>query len=382
MKKLIVISAVLLLSSHAMAADWSFSGSIRMATWYDTADWGDSKVNGQTKDEATLWYFQGNSRLEAKARQDNITGHIEINLGNDGTNVTTENGNGNDTPVSTRRAYGTWKFADNAWLKIGKDYSPVSDFISNQFYGEDGNLLGFGQFYGKRPAGLTLGVGGFEIAFLTPTRGADLNTTSTGINNATGGDPDSYIPRVEAAYMLNIGTGYIRPFGGFQWYRVQETGQGNITGDIDVWSWVLGISSNWHIGAFSIGGQISYGMNESNVRSWQFVGNRASSSATLKTGGDDIANSYTLQFEIVPSYTVTDWLRLEAGFGYRMDNPHGAPGYSRPDGVYFTYFQGMITMAPGVFLCPEVGYLNSLDDYRGKEHVHGPYAGAKWQIDF
>ena len=148
-----------------------------------------------------------------------------------------------------------------------------------------------------------------------------------------------------------------------------------------MWSWVLGITASWNIGAFSLGGQISYGMNESNVRSWQFVGNRASSSATLKTGGDDIANSYTLQFEIVPSYTVTDWLRLEAGFGYRMDNPHGAPDTLDLTGS-LTYFQGMITMAPGVFLFPEVGYLNSLDDYRGKEHVHGPYAGAKWQIDF
>ena len=33
-------------------------------------------------------------------------------------------------------------------------------------------------------------------------------------------DPDSYIPRVEAGYMLKLGAGYIKPFAGFQYYTV------------------------------------------------------------------------------------------------------------------------------------------------------------------
>ena len=60
-----------------------------------------------------------------------------------------------------------------------------------------------------------------------------------------------------------LGAGYIKPFGGFQYYTVKSSAptQG-VTDDIDLYSYVLGVSTIWNIGAFSIGGQVSYGMNE------------------------------------------------------------------------------------------------------------------------
>ena len=82
----------------------------------------------------------------------------------------------------TRRAYGVWHFSDNAWLKVGKDNATVTDVISNQMYDADGNLYGEGNFYGRRPAGLTLGIGDFELAFLTPSYGADVGTTATAVS--------------------------------------------------------------------------------------------------------------------------------------------------------------------------------------------------------
>ena len=89
---------------------------------------------------------------------------------------------------------------DNGGLKIGKDYSPITDFISNQWYSTlTTTCSATGNFYGRRPAGLTLILGNFELAALVPSYGADLNTTATGINGVTGNaDPDSYIPRFEA----------------------------------------------------------------------------------------------------------------------------------------------------------------------------------------
>jgi hypothetical protein len=375
MKRLISILAMLILSSPAMAADWSFSGSQRFATWYLNQDWGDSRVNGQGSDQGTQWYFQGNSRLEAKVRAEKVNGHIELALGS-------PNDGGGDGNVTTRRAYGVWRFSENAWLKIGKDYSPVTEFISNQWVNEDNDMLGSGNFWGARPSGLTLGIGGFELAFLTPSYGSDVGATATGINGATGGDPDSYIPRVEASYMLTIGPGYIKPFGGFQYYTVEKNGIGNVTGDIDVWSWALGVSTTWNIGNFTLGGQVSYGMNEGNVKGWgtgYYL--RPTSSAYLKEG-DDLANVYTLQWEIVPSLTVTDNLRLEAGVGYRYDNADGAPGSSQKVATWTVYLQAMITMAPGVFLCPEVGYMDMMNNRAGLNFYSTTYAGAKWQIDF
>jgi hypothetical protein len=374
MKKLITIFAVLLLAAPAMAADWSFYGSQRIGTWYVDRDYGDGVVNGQDDDQATQWYFQGNSRLGVKVKADKVSGQIELGLGT--------GGDGGDTSVVTRRAFGVWKFTDNAWLKVGKDTSPVTDVISNQWFDADGDLYGEGNFYGRRPAGLTLGIGDFELAFLTPSYGGDTGTSAGGINGATGGDADSYIPRVEAGYMLKLGAGYIKPFAGFQYYTVESNGIGTVTDDLDIWSWVLGVSTSWNIGAFSLGGQLSYGMNEGSVTGWDTGSNaRAASQAYLKNG-DDIADVYTLQALIVPSLKFTDTLRFEAGLGYRQDNADGAPGFSQKDGEWVAYLQAMITMAPGVFLCPEVGYYDYMDGRDGNDQGNQWYAGAKWQIDF
>jgi hypothetical protein len=376
MKKLIVVLAVLMFAVPALAADWSFYGSQRIGTWYTEREYpGNSSAYGGNDDAATQMYFQGNSRLGAKVKADKVTGQIELALGT--------GGDGGDTAVSTRRAYGVWKVSDFTSFKVGKDYSPTTDFISNQWFNADNDLLGEGNFYGRRPAGLTLILGNFELAALVPTYGADLNTTANGVNGATGAtDPDSYIPRFEASYMAKLGAGYIKPFGGFQYYTVKPGGSTVLTDDVDVWSYVLGLSTSWNIGAFSIGGQLSYGMNEGNVQGWSTGSNARSISSAYLDGGDDIKDVYTLQALLVAALKFTDTLRFEAGFGFRQDNADGAPGFSQKDELWVTYLQALITMAPGVYLAPEVGYYDYLDGVNGDSQGYQWYVGAKWQIDF
>ena len=260
MKRSFVVLVAVLLAVPALAADWSFYGSQRVGTWYTEKSYpGDSNNYGTSDDAATQMYFQGNSRLGAKVQADKVSGLIELALG--------AGGDGGDTSVATRRAYGVWKISDYTGLKVGKDYSPVTDTINNQVFDSDDDLYGNGNFYGRRPAGLTLMLGDFELAALVPSYGADLNTTANGVNGATGNtDPDSYIPRFEASYMLRLGAGYIKPYGGFQYYTVKPGASTVLTDEVDVWSWVAGVSTVWNIGAFSIGGQLSYGMNEGAVR--------------------------------------------------------------------------------------------------------------------
>ena len=334
--------------------------------------------------------MQTNSRLGSKVKADKVTGQIEL-----ATTASTTDSAG-DGAVNTRRANGTWKFSDNAWLKVGKDFSPVTDFVSNQWFDADSDLYGEGNFYGRRPQGLTLGIGSFEIAFLTPQQGntggigsstSGILTPATNVNtfaqvNATG-DPDVYFPRLEASYKLTLGAGYIKPFAGFQYYSVNSSAPTqNVTDTIDLYSWVLGLSTSWNIGAFSIGCQLNYGMNEG-LSNWANSYNVANAQLpVLKTGGDKVADIYTLQALIVPALKFTDTLRFEAGFGYRQDNADGAPGYSLKDESWVGYVQALITLAPGVFLCPEVGYIDYMDNRAGNDEGYKWYAGAKWQIDF
>ena len=126
MKKFIAIFAVLLFVAPAFAADWAFYGSAARRHLVCGPDLSATPVNGQDDDQATQWALQGNSRLGAKVKADKVSGQIELSL---------SGSDGSDGGVGTRRAYGTWKFTDNAFLKVGKDYSPITDFISNQWYG-------------------------------------------------------------------------------------------------------------------------------------------------------------------------------------------------------------------------------------------------------
>jgi hypothetical protein len=391
MKKLTAIVAVLLVAAPGFAADWSFYGSERVATYYVSRDFGDSKneVNGSSSDAGTQWYFQGNSRLGAKVKADKVTGQIELATQASSTDSAGDGG------VNTRLAYGVWNFSDTSWLRVGKSYTPVSNFISNQFFDADNNLWGSGEFYGGRAQGLTLGVGSFQFALLTPQQGNTggigsstsgiltpaVNKTTLAQSNATG-DPDVYLPKFEGSYKLTLGSGYVYTFGGFQYYQVKSYTGSDVQDDIDIYSWVLGVGSKWDIGAFSLGGAVSYGRN-TKISGWSSGYNSPNASLPiLKTNGQNVADVYTLQAEIIPAFKLSDTLRLEAGFGYREDNAENAPGYSQKDGVWVAYVQALITLAPGVYLGPEIGYIDYMDDRAGDNQGYQWYAGAKWQIDF
>jgi hypothetical protein len=375
MKNALVFLAVLLLSIPAIAADWSFYGSARVSTFYVDQDYGDSQVNGQNDDQVTQWFFQGNSRLGAKVKADKVSGRVELALG--------KGGDGGDTAVTTRLAYGQWQFSDTASLKVGKDYSPVTDSnMSNQVFDSDNNMEGTGHFHGRRPAYIGLYVGNFEFAAITPIYGNNVGTTATGINGATGGDPDAYLPKLEAAYNFKYNAGYIRPKAGFQWYQVEENGLGNVTKDLDVYAYVLGVSSQVNVGAFYINAEVAWGANWSSPN-WKSGTNAATSSLPyLSPGGDDIRDVYSWSGMLVGGWRLSDTLKFEAGGGPRVDNAKNAPGPSQKDGSWIAYAQAVITLAPGVNIVPEAGYYDYMDDVAGNDQGYQWYAGAKWQIDF
>jgi hypothetical protein len=411
MKKLIAVCAVLLFVAPAFAADWAWYGSERVGTWYTDRDNGGNKnaaggqVNGQGDDAATQWNFQTNARVGARVKADKINGRIELRLstGADGYGAS----NSGDTSVGTRLAWGEWKFSDKASLKIGKMDSTATTIINNKMFGDDDEMLGKGQFYGGRPAGMELNVGNFALGAFTPKTGGDVNAygyapatlgtatatgaTNPGISGATNGEGDAYLPKVEARYKLDLGAGWITPFGGAQWYKIAPSGNGNVNDRLDVYSWVGGVGTQWNIGAFTIGGEVSYGMNMGNAgwaTNYNTVGSTSSSSrnAYLKPGTatnkSDIADVYTTQAELVAALKFTDTLRFETGVGYTVDNADGAPGFSQKDDALTVYAQVMITLAPGVNVIPEVGYIDYMDDRTGNNEGFQWYAGAKWQIDF
>ena len=383
MKKRNLVFAILLVAAPAMAADWSFFGSERMATFSTYQDFGDSQVAGQDNDAGTLWFFQSNSRLGAKVTADKVSGQIELATQASSTDSAGDGG------VNTRRAYGVWQFADNASLKVGKDYSPVTDNnMSNQVFGNDNALEGNGLFYGRRPSYIGLYLGGFEFAALTPAYGQNPGSTSgtspnlNGVQGATNGDPDVYFPKLEAAYNWKFDTGYIRPFGGFQYYKIEASDPGTVTDTLDIYSYVIGIGGQWNIGSFYLNSELAWGQNWSSSNWYSGLNASTSSLPYLKTNGDEVADVRSWSALLVGGLKATDTLTFEAGGGFRMDNADGAPGYSQKDGSWIAYAQTVVTLAPGVYLIPEVGYYDYMDDVAGNDQGYQWYVGAKWQIDF
>ena len=127
---------------------------------------------------------------------------------------------GGDLDVATRLAYGVWNFSDNAALKVGKDYSPVTKGFSNQVFNSDDDMEGSGVFHGRRPGQLTLILGGFELGLVTNA----LKNGSSGASNIApaGSDLDWNIPKIEARYTLKMDSFELSPFGGFQYFQVAD----------------------------------------------------------------------------------------------------------------------------------------------------------------
>jgi hypothetical protein len=83
---------------------------------------------------------------------------------------------------------------------------------------------------------------------------------------------------------------------------------------------------------------------------------------------------------LAAGFKFTDQLTFEAGVGYREDDSD-APGEDEDDTTE-GYLQAVISMAPGVWIIPEVGFTDYGDDINGDDEGDEFYLGAKWQIDF
>jgi hypothetical protein len=382
MKKLtilIALAAVVCFSVPAMAVDWNFYGSARMATFYKSTnekDVGDKFTDLQ-------WDLQGNSRLGANVKADHIKGQVELGLngtrngGGSGTDSLTSDGA--DGSVTTRRIYGTWNFGAGS-LKVGKDYTPVSKFVSAQAFDGDAGLIGYGAPYGGRPGQIALSFGGFDLALVTPKIDANLEDPETGTD--ANGQAKRIIPKIEASWGMAFDAWNFDLFGGYQYYSIKNvdslTNPGD-TNDISIDSYIMGVSGMFNFGPAFVGAQFQYGQNLGNAR-WS----GGQGQTTAQWDGDDDTNDVVSYGGIlIAGMKVSDMLSFEGGIGYIVDDPNEAPNnFDEKDKAYNVYLMSTIALAPGVYIVPEVGYQefgnNPEDDDKGNRF----YLGAKWQIDF
>ena len=380
MKKMTILMAAIALvcfSVPALAVDWNFYGNARMATFYtsiDEKDTGDKSTDLQ-------WDLQGNSRIGANVKADHIAGHFELGLNGtkDGKNSSTNSigSDGSDGDVTTRRIYGTWNFGAGS-LKVGKDYTPVSQFVSAQTFDGDAGLIGFGAPYGGRPGQLALSFGGFDIALITPKVDQDLKD-ETGAT--ADGDAKRIIPKIEAGWGMAFDAWNFYLFGGYNYYSLKNvdslTNPGS-TDDITVSSYILGASGMFNFGPAYVGGQIMGGQNLGNAR-WS----GGAFNAAGWDGDDDTNDVTTIGGILVVGFKMSDMLSFELGGGYIQDDPKDADnGFDEKTKAWDVYLNSTIAMAPGVFLIPEVGMRDFGNNPEDEDQGSSFYLGAKWQINF
>jgi hypothetical protein len=293
--------------------------------------------------------------------------------------------------------YGTWNFGAGK-LKVGKDYTPVSQFVSGQVFDEDLGLLGIGTQYGNRTPQIVFSFGGFDIAFVQQKKdlitGLKAATTATfaatnvlgqpvyvDLSTKDNGSVRSYLPKFEASYGMSFDAWNFGIQGGYQYYTISGvTGTNGSTGnDVDVTSYTIGGNVGFNFGPAYAKGAVSYGQNWGQA-AWGLNGFNNGGSDAYWDGDDGTDDTTSYQFALVAGMKATDMLSFEAGFGYRNDDPdvNGADDQS----VWAIYGQSVIAMAPGVYIIPEVGYYDYGDAFDGKAAGNSFYLGAKWQIDF
>jgi hypothetical protein len=192
-------------------------------------------------------------------------------------------------------------------------------------------------------------------------------------------DVDVSLPKLEASYSFKSDTFFIDVFGGYQTYELENADEDSV----DVDSYLIGANVGAGFGPLKLTVGASYAQN---LQAYQPVLATRSLFAAALAGpvldGDDVEDGETLQAFLVANFKVSDTLAFEAGVGYAKSENDIDSSLEVVDMQY--YVNSVVTIAPGFFIVPEVGMLETDVDAGSDDADAGQtfYVGLKWQINF
>ena len=358
MKKIFVllgaVALVVAFTAPSFAAEWSFYGSARIQTWWESDDFGDFVNAAGEDDDLDLNHsLQGNSRIGANVKvSDNLVGVFEYG----------------STP-NLRKLYGEYDFGGFKLL-VGQTYTPLNWFYSNQVFAVDTNLLPYGGVYNGRRAMIEGTFGGLNIALVQPvTDPLPSIITVPPIPVFENAETDVTIPQLQAKYTFKVAGLKIEVAGGYQTYdAVDENGD-----DEDINSYIIAIGGTYRTGPFFVGANYWMGQNVGNMGMW----NEGFDEAIWD--GDEVLDTDGYGFILVASFTLSDMLTFEGGYGYSNFDTDDA---DEEDDTSSYYVNATVNLAKGVFIVPEIGIVDRGDDALGNDEGDTTYYGLKWQINF
>ena len=332
---LVALAAGLAVGSNAMAADWNFYGSARIeAFWSDVED---STGESETNYSETL---QTDSRIGAKVKvSDELSGRFEYGTGESVANI--------------RHLYGEWDFGSGKLL-VGQTDSLLKFSISKQVYNNNSGLKKYGKLDASRRPMIRLTFGDFQIAAISPSVD-NLGTAGTQV----------IMPKIEAKYKLSMDNFSMEAAAGYQTYEVND--------EFGVDSYVLALGGKFNFGPAYIAGDGWFGQNVGPY------GLACAPDDDPVISGGELKDNDAYGLVGVVGFKVNDMIGLEAGVGYICSELDDA---DEKDEAMAYYVQATFTLASGVTIVPEIGFLDAMDDMSGNDEGDELYYGMKFQINF
>ena len=336
----IVLLAVALVGAFAVpaSAEWNFWGRAKVTVAYESpddtfaaAEHGQS-VSGDDQLAPDI-DFLGASAIGARVKAGNIGGRFEL-----------RQRVGAGAAADYQTLYGTWNFGAGT-LIVGLDYVPSDYFLSGTIY-NDNPMLGRGASFNGRTGQIKVKVGGFQLALVNVTQGAD--TTASG-------DMDTILPRIDGAYTYRSGAILARIAGTIQRYTLENVARPSV----DVTSWTVNVVFTYSPGAWYVKTAAYYMVNGADA-GW--LGG-ANATANGTTGIYDVNSWGAL---ITAGFVFNPMFRVEAGYGYWTHDSED-PAITENDPAQFYYIQVPITLAKGVFIIPEVGIADNMKSNAGAD---------------
>jgi len=382
MKKLIVILAAIAMVGAFTAtamADVDLYGSARFRTYYADVDNG---VAGAESDSDLEWRMGHLTRFGANFKSDKITGAFEMDAragaaGATG-NIESNSGASGLGNMRLRHLWGQYDFGAGKLL-IGQTWPlyelPVSGI--NYYSGGLQQLGGMG-YNVARTSQIRLTFGDFKVAFLS------LDTSKTipgGTNTVAYSEVNTTFPKVEVAYDLKVDAFALNFMGGWQTYEIEDYNQAANTGSKateDVTSYVLGVRGHANFGPAYAGLSLTYRVNGNNYGAWT-----VSTHESPIFQGNDLKDATAFGVVAALGYKINDMFTLEGS--YAMLNSEVDTALDNEDDMITYGVIAKITMAPGVYIIPELIFQDNKDAKTAgvaTEQGDATIIGVFWRIDF
>lgn len=340
-----LIAIIMLSTVSFLRAEASFYGSARLYYWYDHTDedWNNNELGINESNLDLNYGMQGNSRLGANFSTNGVTGKAELGI--------------SPSDVNLRLLYGKVTKGDYA-ITIGQDYTGFTAY-GDQVYDDDLNFIYYGLFYdGRLPLVRLTYNDRYHIMFVTPK---EVDVTELG-------GLQTLVPKVNLAYEYTDSKFYFAASAGININQYNEDYNAAKLDDM-ILAYAGTFTGKYDFGKVNILGQLSYGVNVANYGIYTIT-----NSAIVY---DDVNNSFedtnTLGGLMILSSDI-----LTGGVSYVQSSN---TLWSDDDTAMSAFIQKKVSISENLFLVPEVGLFDHMENHAGVAEGMKIYGGMKIQLD-